>query len=235
MLSSIQTWDQAKHAAGQSASGPPVRAWQRINKSLKIGATATIALFIAFASQPASAQSFENLDLTPLQEPVQQDQQPSQPESTDSGAAASQAAPQVLPPKSFGDWNLRCEVAPGATEEACFMFQDVINPNNGQPMLQVAVGLWPPDKTRGLVVTTPLGVTLPPGIVIGVDGQNRAEFPYIQCVPSACQATYRMDDALLQAFKAGNAGSVNLHDSRRRPVTVPFSLRGFTAGFAEVK
>ncbi len=44
----------------------------------------------------------------------------------------------------------------------------------------------------------------------------------------------RLDDELVNSFKAGLVGQVTFHDGTDRAVSVDFSLKGFTAGFKEL-
>jgi len=133
------------------------------------------------------------------------------------------------------DWTLRCAHPQGVPEEQCILVQDVTNPSTQQPIMQVAVGYWGPEHNRGLVITLPLGVTLPAGIELQIDGQTRSRAPYVTCPPNGCQAHVLLDDPLLTQMKAGTRGTVNFSDPRGRPEQINFSLSGFTAGFARVK
>jgi invasion protein IalB len=133
------------------------------------------------------------------------------------------------------DWTLKCATPQGAPAEQCILVQDRLNPENQQPIMQVAVGFWGPERHRGLVITLPLGVTLPQGIQLEVDDTVISKAPYVTCTPNGCQAHMPLDDALLQSMKSGQQGKVVFANARGQAVPVAFSLSGFTAGFAKVK
>lgn len=139
------------------------------------------------------------------------------------------------PAQVFGDWHLRCRPFQEGGPDTCILLQNLINPEKQQPLMQIAAGLWPPDKARGMIVTLPLGVTLPPGIQIKVDNNQMAAVPFVQCGMNGCQAHVALDDNLIQAMKAGLQGMVSFKDPANRPVQIPFSLKGFTAGIAAIK
>ncbi len=197
--------------------------------TLGLFAAVFLALTLILSGTPR-AQSLDTLDLTPLQEPVQD-----APQQPPADPGSGQGSSQVLPSKVFKDWAVRCEVLPGAEGEGCYMYQDVINQGTGQPMVQLAVGLWPPEKVRGLIVTTPLGVFLPPGMILVVDGQERGRLQFVQCIPTGCQAHYQIADDILQVLKGGNKGELRLRDGQGRAISIPYSLSGFTAAYAELK
>lgn len=156
------------------------------------------------------------------------------------GAAQTQstqpAQPPGPPPQVFGDWFLPCEPAPQeGSGPRCVLLQNVINQENQQPLMQVAVGFYGRDRQRVVVIKLPLGVTLPPGIQMRIDESPAAAVPFQICRPDGCQAFIPLDEKLLAAMKAGIGGTVSFRDAGNRPVQLPVSLKGFTAGFAEVK
>ena len=133
------------------------------------------------------------------------------------------------------DWTLNCATPQGAPAEQCILVQDRLNPENQQPIMQVAVGFWGPERHRGLVITLPLGVTLPQGVELKVDDTVISKAPYVTCTPNGCQAHMPLDDELLQSMKSGQQGKVVFANASGQAVPVAFSLSGFTAGFAKVK
>ena len=151
--------------------------------------------------------------------------------------AATPAQAQNPQPTSevIRDWTLRCAQPEGAPAEQCILIQDIMDPSTQQPMMQVAAGFWGPERSRGLVVTLPLGVTLPPGVELKIDGQATSRTPFVTCTPNGCQSHVLLEEELLGQMKSGNRGTVVFTDQRGRPTPVDFSLSGFTAGFARVK
>lgn len=138
----------------------------------------------------------------------------------------------------FGDWHLRCQpvpVAEATTVDACALFQNLVNPEDQKPIMQVAAGFWGPERKRGLILKLPLGVTLPAGIELLVDEQPKSKAPFVQCFPDGCQAHVLMDDALVQAMQAGIKAKIAFRNLNNRPMSIGFSLKGFTKGFAQAK
>lgn len=152
-------------------------------------------------------------------------------------ALPGSAAAQSPEPTSevIKDWTLRCAHPQGAPAEQCILVQDVINPQTKQPLMQVAAGYWGPERNRGLVITLPLGVTLPRGVELKIDNETVSHAPYVTCPPNGCQSHVLLDDAVLSKLKAGGRGTVIFIDPRGRTEQANFSLSGFTAGFARTK
>lgn len=134
----------------------------------------------------------------------------------------------------FKDWYLRCGSAQTG-EKRCILLQDLIDQESKRPLMQLAVGFWGPDNLRGIIITLPLGVTLPPGIEVQIDGQPIGRAPFFQCTVNGCQSRVPLEDELLAKLKAGQGGVVAFRDGQGRNVPLAFSLRGFTAGFGAVQ
>jgi invasion protein IalB len=188
---------------------------ERVLPFLSLSASRPAALLIALSliaafALPASAQTQE---------------------APASGGQAPQAAADL---QVFKDWFLRCGNTPQG-DERCVLFQDLVDQNSQQPLMQIAVGLWGPEKLRGVIITVPLGVTLPPGLEIAIDEQAITRAPFFQCAQNGCQSRLPLNEELLAKMKAGQGGTVAFADGNGRVVPIPFSLQGFTAGYAAIR
>lgn len=137
----------------------------------------------------------------------------------------------------FKDWTVDCGKLPGVEQDRCFIIQTVINKENEQPVLQMAVGYLPDENGANqpaALLTLPLGVALPAGIGIRVDSSKPIRIPYERCVPIGCIAGFPLDENLIGQFKRGSKAEIRIHDGSR-VVALPISLSGFTAGFNALK
>lgn len=138
--------------------------------------------------------------------------------------------------KAFKDWYLRCASAQDGTER-CALFQDVINQNDQQPLMQLAVTIvnTGEGEQRLLIVTVRVDVALRTGIHMQIDEADIGTAPFFSCAPAGCQARIPLQDELLKRLKAGNGGRMTYRNSGGLELPIPFSLQGFTAGVAEVR
>ena len=152
-------------------------------------------------------------------------------------AAAQPAAAQVVQGETSGDWTKGCISAPkdrpNATEQ-CFIFQRLFPPGSEQAAATVAVGRPGPGKPLLASLTVPLGVNLPQGITLWVDGDEKAvrRPPLLFCVQAGCEANMQMDEVMLGAFKQHLSGTLSFAMVDGRQVALPISLRGFTNALA---
>ncbi|MGH6905743.1 MAG: invasion associated locus B family protein, partial [Geminicoccaceae bacterium] len=82
--------------------------------------------------------------------------------------AGETQAPPEMTERQFQDWVLRCgRSAQGP--EVCEM-QQLRTDNEGRTVMAVAVGTAPGRSEVGLLIMLPLGILLPAGVTLQVDG-----------------------------------------------------------------
>lgn len=144
-------------------------------------------------------------------------------------ALAAQANPEHG--QSFKNWTARCELPQGSSVERCFIFQNLVLKESGQRLVHMAVGYLAANGQAAAVVTLPLGISLPPGAGISVDGSDPVDMVIERCDTNGCVGALALDDALIAQLKRGREARITFHDGTRRRIAVPVSLMGFTAGF----
>jgi len=143
---------------------------------------------------------------------------------------APEGAGTTTEPEVFQDWAMRCEQPGGPETRACYAYHRVLMEETDQAVLSVAVG-FAPDGEAAMLVLLPLGVNLPPGLLVRVDEGEELAYQYDTCLPRGCQTILLLDDDLLGQFRRGLAGEVTFMDLDGRTIGVSFPLTGFTAAF----
>ncbi len=146
--------------------------------------------------------------------------------------AFSQQTPQRSVTR-HGNWASHCTVnAP----VSCYIVHNVTLGDNPKPVLIMAIGRPVNNGTdlTSLILTLPLGVRLPEGFSLEVGPSLRRKQQFERCIVSGCQAEIQVDTQLLQQFKSQNEGRVVFFDAVKKPIAIPFSLKGFTKAFGRV-
>ena len=133
--------------------------------------------------------------------------------------------------QTFKDWTARCEQAPGANLERCFIFQNLVLKESGKRLVHMAVGYLAANGQAAAVITMPLGISLPPGASISVDGGAPRSIVIERCDSDGCVGAVTLSEQLVSDLKRGREARISFHDGTRRRIAVPVSLLGFTAGF----
>lgn len=132
----------------------------------------------------------------------------------------------------FLDWNLRCEMPPGALERQCVLTQALVDKDRPSLSLVVLALETADHKARLLRGIAPLGVLLQNGIGLKIDGVNAGRMDFVRCLPSGCVAQIVLDDKLLKSMQNSKTMIFVLFETPEEGVGVPASLAGFREGFA---
>ena len=156
-------------------------------------------------------------------------------------AAPAQEEPQapVSPGQvvaTHGDWQVRC----AEEQQVCVMSQVGRNPE-GQEVLEVQLrklsGAQTPEGETipaAMQIVTPLGVLLPPGIRVQVDGAEVGAIPYQVCTPEGCVLRQPLTSEVLNRLKAGANARMTLVALPQQEIPVDISLMGFTKAFGSL-
>jgi invasion protein IalB len=138
--------------------------------------------------------------------------------------------------RQFQDWLLRC----GRSEqgpEVCELQQQRTD-NEGRTVMAVAVGTVPGTSDLGLLIILPLGILLPPGVSLTVDGGAETPLQVERCERQGCRIEMLMEPPLLNRLKAGREAKVFFEaydpEGQLQRLGVPISLLGFTAALNEL-
>jgi invasion protein IalB len=172
-------------------------------------------------------------------------QQAQQPEPQQQPAPApQQGAPQGQAPaegaiteRQFKDWTVRCGRHSEQGPEVCEMQQQQIDKED-RTVMAVAVGRVPGRSDLGLLVMLPLGILLPAGVTLQIDGGAEVPLQVDRCERQGCRIEMLLEPDLLTRLKAGTKATVFFEavdpKGERQRLGVPISLLGFTAALNEV-
>ncbi len=152
-------------------------------------------------------------------------------------ATAPQPVPQGMRDQAFQDWRVRCGRVQANQPEVCASFAEVTIQSTGQRLLNFTVVVVPGQPVPVATLTLPLGLFLPAGTQIAVDGQNPLSAPLQTCVPEGCQVTMNLDQAILPRLQNGKQMNVTFVDNtdERKGLTVSVSLAGFSQALAALR
>lgn len=146
-------------------------------------------------------------------------------------AMAAPAAAQSAVRGKHGDWEMRCETPPGASREQCAIIQSVAAEDKPNMSLVVIVLKTADAKSRLLRVIAPLGVLLPAGLGLNIDGADKGRAGFVRCLPSGCVAEVVMDDKLLDDLREGKNAVFIVFETPEQGIGIPLALAGFREGF----
>ena len=141
------------------------------------------------------------------------------------------ASAQGVVRSAHGDWQIRCDMPPGAQSEQCALIQSVTAEDRPNVGLTVIVLKTADQKSRLMRVLAPLGVLLPSGLGLKIDNADVGRAGFVRCLPNGCVAEVVMDDKLVGQLKAGQLATFIIFQTPEEGIGIPLSLGGFGAGY----
>jgi invasion protein IalB len=86
-------------------------------------------------------------------------------------------------------------------------------------------------KAKILRVLAPLGVLLPNGLGLNIDGKDIGRAYFVRCFTDGCYAEVVLEDNLLKAFRAGKTATFIVFQSPEEGIGIPVDLAGFGEGY----
>ncbi|MCA1403520.1 invasion associated locus B family protein [Sinorhizobium terangae] len=132
---------------------------------------------------------------------------------------------------NHGAWSIVCDQPAGASAEQCALMQNVIAEDRPEVGLSVVVLKTADRKAKILRVLAPLGVLLPNGLGLNVDGKDIGRAYFVRCFSDGCYAEVVLEDELLKTFRAGATATFIVFQSPEEGIGIPVDLKGFGEGY----
>jgi invasion protein IalB len=150
-----------------------------------------------------------------------------------SGVSPGNAAqPSGKVRSTHGTWSIICDTPAGATSEQCVMMQNVVAEDRPEMGLSVVVLRTADNKAEILRVLAPLGVLLPNGLGLNVDGKDIGRAYFVRCFQDGCYAEVILEKPLLDTLKTGTSATFIVFQTPEEGIGIPVELKGFADGFA---
>ena len=193
---------------------------------------ATAATSPVFAQQPAApAQSRPAAPAPKPATPAPQATPSTTPniEQVTPGQTQPQAPGTVR--SNHGAWSVVCDKPAGASTEQCALMQNVIAEDRPEVGLSVVVLKTADRKSKILRVLAPLGVLLPNGLGLNVDGKDIGRAYFVRCFQDGCYAEVILEKPLLDKLKTGTSATFIVFQTPEEGIGIPVDLKGFAEGF----
>jgi invasion protein IalB len=196
----------------------------------RLAAALGLGLLFTVASADFAVSQTQPKQFGPRIKPAQQQQ------------AAGQAAPAAEVVATHGAWKIQCETAPkgaaadGQTEgqRQCGMVQGAKSEKNPKAVLTlVIVKTKQGDKATTMMrVMAPIGVFLPTGVALEIDGNAVGRVPFTRCMPQICMAFAEASAETLTKMKKGGEANFIIYEAPGLGLPMKMSLDGFSAALA---
>jgi invasion protein IalB len=149
-------------------------------------------------------------------------------------APSGQSSPAGSLRGSFGAWNVICDTPTGAKFEQCAMMQNVVAADRPDVGLSVVALKTADGRSRILRVLAPLGVLLPNGLGLYIDGVDKGRAYFVRCFGDGCYAEVALEDALLNDLSKGSSAIFTVFQTPEEGIGIPVDLTDFGKAFASL-
>ena len=133
--------------------------------------------------------------------------------------------------KRFQDWGGNCQAT--AQGRHCYLEQ-VLRDGEQKVMISV-IGYRPGQSLPSMAFELPPNIHLAAGFTLSINQDPITRFKG-SCTPQRCTASFQLTASILQQFQRGQAAQLSyLSTPHQRPVDLPLSLMGITAGLKALR
>ncbi len=156
-------------------------------------------------------------------------------EAEDDSPKAAALSPQLADGTikgQYGDWQFVCKPPPpGAKNEVCALVQSVTAEDRQNIGLTIYFQKFS-NGVKVLRIFAPVGILLPPGVGLKIDGADIGHAPFLRCHTFACYAQVTVEDKLIEQLKTGKTAIFIIFQTEEAGIGIPISLAGFNEGLA---
>lgn len=146
-------------------------------------------------------------------------------------------APAVEIIATHGGWTVQCEdMGGGQSARMCVMAQRTRNDKNPAATLSlVFVKPKPGGAVDEMRIAVPIGVFLPAGVTVEIDGKAAERLQFGRCLPQVCVAFAEATAELLDKFRNGTSAGFNYYEAPGLGLPSAMPLAGFAEALAELE
>lgn len=148
------------------------------------------------------------------------------------------AQPQIDVIAENGQWKVQCENIPAMNGQPasrqCGMIQVTKSDKNPKASLTlVLVRIVQNGKAMyNMRVIAPIGVFLPTGVALEIDGNAVGRVPFTRCMPQICMAFAEASPDTVAKLKKGKLANFIIYEAPGIGLPMKLSLEGFSASLA---
>ncbi len=148
--------------------------------------------------------------------------------------STSQIFAQGAVRSAHGAWSMVCDTPPGASSEQCALMQNVVAQDRSEVGLSVVVLRTADGESEIMRVLAPLGVLLPNGLGLNVDGKDIGRAYFVRCFQDGCYAEVILKGELLETLKSGKTATFIVFQTPEEGIGIPVDLSGFSDGYTKI-
>ncbi|MGE5303857.1 MAG: invasion associated locus B family protein [Alphaproteobacteria bacterium] len=147
----------------------------------------------------------------------------------------AQDQPRSNASPSSSVWVTKCASVGRKEALDCSVEQTVILTKTQQFLLSVVIRVPPDTREPGMMIHLPLGLFLPAGVTVQLEGQKPQQLQIQTCEAKGCYAGTAVSSAMLAAMKQSERLTIIFEDLPKNKISVPVPLKGFAEAYQKIQ
>lgn len=143
--------------------------------------------------------------------------------------ASASTVEEKTPPTG---WITKCDEQEEGS--ACTVEHTILVAKTRQRLVTVTFKIEPDATLPALMIQLPLGLFLPDGMELQIDGKDSQHLPIQTCNAKGCYAGSTVSREMLTSLMAGEGLTVTFRNLAKKVMTVPVPLAGFGPAYQKV-
>jgi invasion protein IalB len=132
----------------------------------------------------------------------------------------------------FGSWVIRC---PDKAKDDCLLVQTLAM-SGGNRLMELSIGRVGTKGEHGALTMLPLGLHIPSGVIMVVDGKKQIPMTLLKCIQEGCQAVVPLDKTNIDLVRKAKSIDIGMVDEfSRKALTIGLDMEGLPAGLDALK
>jgi invasion protein IalB len=132
-------------------------------------------------------------------------------------------------------WVSKCVSESRKSALVCSAEETLVFVNTGQAVASVVVRTQSDTHEPVMMIRVPVGLYLPAGLNIQVDGGKPQPVPLQTCDLQGCYAELQISSGLLAALKGGKRLSILCQNSAKKDLVLPLVLDNFADAYGKIQ
>ncbi|MBF0166817.1 MAG: invasion associated locus B family protein [Alphaproteobacteria bacterium] len=146
------------------------------------------------------------------------------------------AADPPAKPQQFDKWEVTCDKSATAKAERCIATQVQTLKDGGLRLIQVSIGKLGPQGEPVIVTALPLGIFIPGGATLKIEGMAPIPLTITQCTAVGCMAQTQLSDQTLATMADAKRMVVSVQPvGAVQPLDINLQTEGMKAALAKLK
>ena len=136
---------------------------------------------------------------------------------------------------TLSKWITKCTAPKKETAAYCTIQQTIIVSKTRQRLLSFTVKVPSDAPLPAMMIQLPMGLFLPDGIKVSIDGKNPLSLKIQTCNREGCFAGSAISSDMLASMIRGKRLTITFSNLAKKKITVPVVLEGFGQSYQKVR